>query len=57
MGTPESEEPPEPLEPAAAGLLGVEQITLLALRPDGYVGLRADRDHLNALEHYRTLLI
>jgi 2-polyprenyl-6-methoxyphenol hydroxylase-like FAD-dependent oxidoreductase len=44
-------------EPAAAGLLGVEQITLLTLRPDGYVGLRADRDHLNALEHYRTLLI
>jgi 2-polyprenyl-6-methoxyphenol hydroxylase-like FAD-dependent oxidoreductase len=45
------------LEPAAADLLGVEQITLLALRPDGYVGLRADRDHLNALERYRTLLV
>ena len=45
------------LEPAAADLLGVEEITLLALRPDGYVGLRADRDHLNALERYRTLLV
>ncbi len=45
------------LEPAAADLLGVEQITLLALRPDGYIGLRADRDHLNALERYRTLLV
>jgi 2-polyprenyl-6-methoxyphenol hydroxylase-like FAD-dependent oxidoreductase len=45
------------LEPAAADLLGVEQITLLALRPDGYVGLRADRDHLNALERYSTLLV
>jgi 2-polyprenyl-6-methoxyphenol hydroxylase-like FAD-dependent oxidoreductase len=45
------------LEPAATDLLGVEEITLLAMRPDGYVGLRADRDHLNALERYCTLLV
>ena len=58
LGThPDSLEQIGHLEPAAAGLLGVEQITLLALRPDGYVGLRADRDHLNALEHYRILLV
>jgi 2-polyprenyl-6-methoxyphenol hydroxylase-like FAD-dependent oxidoreductase len=44
------------LEPAAAELLGVEGSTLLAVRPDGYIGLRADRDHLNALERYRTLV-
>ena len=44
------------LEPAAAGLLGVEGHTLLALRPDGYIGLRADRDHLNALERYHNLV-
>jgi hypothetical protein len=41
-------------EPAAAELLGVNGTTLLAVRPDGYVGLRSDRDHLNALERYRT---
>ncbi len=44
------------LEPAAAGLLGVDGITLLAVRPDGYIGLRSDRDHLNALERYRALI-
>jgi 2-polyprenyl-6-methoxyphenol hydroxylase-like FAD-dependent oxidoreductase len=44
------------LEPAAAGLLGVEGMTLLAVRPDGYIGLRADRDHISALERYRALV-
>lgn len=44
------------LEVGAAGELGVESITLLAVRPDGYVGMRADRDHLSALERYRTLV-
>ena len=44
------------LEPAAAGLLGVEGITLLAMRPDGYIGLRSDRDHLAALERYSALV-
>jgi 2-polyprenyl-6-methoxyphenol hydroxylase-like FAD-dependent oxidoreductase len=44
------------LEPAAADLLGVEGVTLLAVRPDGYIGLRADRDHIGALEHYRALV-
>jgi hypothetical protein len=41
-------------EPAAAELLGVNGTTLLAVRPDGYVGLRSDRDHLYALERYRA---
>lgn len=44
------------LEPAAAELLGVKGTMLLAVRPDGYIGLRADRDHLRALERYRTLV-
>jgi hypothetical protein len=44
------------IEPAGADLLGVQGITLLAVRPDGHVGMRCDRDHLNALERYRTLL-
>ncbi len=44
------------LEPSAASLLGVQGTTLLAVRPDGYVGMRSDRDHLSALERYRTLV-
>jgi 2-polyprenyl-6-methoxyphenol hydroxylase-like FAD-dependent oxidoreductase len=44
------------LDPVAADLLGVQDIALFAVRPDGYIGLRADRDHLNALEHYRALV-
>jgi 2-polyprenyl-6-methoxyphenol hydroxylase-like FAD-dependent oxidoreductase len=31
-------------------------ITLLAVRPDGYVGMRCERDHLAALERYHRLL-
>jgi 2-polyprenyl-6-methoxyphenol hydroxylase-like FAD-dependent oxidoreductase len=30
--------------------------TLLAVRPDGYVGMRSDGDHLAALERYHTLV-
>jgi 2-polyprenyl-6-methoxyphenol hydroxylase-like FAD-dependent oxidoreductase len=44
------------LEPAGADLLGVKGITVIAVRPDGYIGLRCDRDHLSAIEHYRTLV-
>ena len=43
-------------EHGAADLLGVEGITLLAVRPDGYIGLRADRGHLDALERYGALV-
>jgi hypothetical protein len=42
------------LDPAAASQLGMEGSILLAIRPDGYVGLRAERDHLSALERYST---
>jgi 2-polyprenyl-6-methoxyphenol hydroxylase-like FAD-dependent oxidoreductase len=44
------------LEPVGADHLGVQGTTLLVVRPDGYVGLRSDRDHLSALERYRKLL-
>jgi 2-polyprenyl-6-methoxyphenol hydroxylase-like FAD-dependent oxidoreductase len=44
------------LASSAADLLGVEGITLLAMRPDGYIGLRSDRNHLIALERYRALI-
>jgi 2-polyprenyl-6-methoxyphenol hydroxylase-like FAD-dependent oxidoreductase len=45
------------LEQNAEDLLGVEGIVLLAVRPDGYIGLRTDRDHVNALERYRALVL
>jgi hypothetical protein len=41
---------------SAAQTLGVEGITLLALRRDGYIGLLADRDHLNAMSRYHDLV-
>jgi 2-polyprenyl-6-methoxyphenol hydroxylase-like FAD-dependent oxidoreductase len=40
----------------AAAQLGVAGATLLVIRPDGYIGLRADRDHLGALERYSSLV-
>ena len=44
------------LQPAAADLLGIKGTTLLVVRPDGYVGLRSDQNHLGALESYRALV-
>jgi hypothetical protein len=43
--------------PAAARQLGVGGFTLLVIRPDGYVGLRADHDHLKALASYQAMLL
>src|SRR5262249_49802470 len=40
----------------AAGQLGIGEITLLVIRPDGHVGLRADRNHAEALAVYDALL-
>jgi 2-polyprenyl-6-methoxyphenol hydroxylase-like FAD-dependent oxidoreductase len=45
------------LDAAAAERLGVDGATLLAVRPDGYVGLRADHDHLGALERYHRVVL
>lgn len=44
------------LEPVGADLLGVQGTTLLVVRPDGHIGLRADGDHLSALECYCKLV-
>lgn len=44
------------LEPVGADLLGVRGTTLLVVRPDGYIGLRSDGDHVSALERYRKLV-
>ncbi len=40
----------------AATLLGIDGATLLVLRPDAYIGLRADRDHLAALDRYAHII-
>jgi hypothetical protein len=40
-----------------ADLLGVKAITLLAVRPDGYIGLRSDKNHLQALKRYESLIL
>jgi hypothetical protein len=45
------------IEPLGAQLLGVQDLTLFAVRPDGYVGLRADHDHLAALARYQALVL
>jgi hypothetical protein len=37
--------------------LGIDGITLLVIRPDGHVGLRADRNHIEALMAYHALLV
>jgi len=47
----------ERITPAGASQLGVGGITLLVIRPDGYVGLRADHDHLKALASYQAMLL
>ena len=44
------------LAPAAAAQLGIGALALLVVRPDGHIGLRADRDHLQALAAYQSLV-
>jgi 2-polyprenyl-6-methoxyphenol hydroxylase-like FAD-dependent oxidoreductase len=54
---PDDQNPCARLAPAAADQLGIGGVTLLVIRPDGHVGLRADRDHLKALAAYHALLV
>jgi 2-polyprenyl-6-methoxyphenol hydroxylase-like FAD-dependent oxidoreductase len=44
------------IDPAAADRLGVYGATLFVVRPDGYVGLRADEKHAEALAAYAERL-
>jgi len=44
------------LDAAGAEALGVEGVSVLVVRPDGYIGLRADQDHLAALTRYEATL-
>jgi len=43
--------------PDASDLLGASDTTLLVVRPDGHIGLRADHDHLDALTAYQARLV
>jgi 2-polyprenyl-6-methoxyphenol hydroxylase-like FAD-dependent oxidoreductase len=52
-------EPPAHLLPCSPDLptaLGIADLTLLVVRPDGHVGLRADRDHVAMVVAYRKRL-
>ena len=44
------------LGPDGAGDLGVDGVTVLVVRPDGHVGLRADRDHAEQVAAYQSVL-
>jgi len=44
------------LEPATAKKLGIGEMTLLVIRPDGHVGLQARSSHVEALAAYKRLL-
>jgi 2-polyprenyl-6-methoxyphenol hydroxylase-like FAD-dependent oxidoreductase len=37
--------------------LGIGEITLLVIRPDGHIGLRSDRNHVEDLTAYQKLLV
>jgi hypothetical protein len=53
---PSSEHQHGELPRASADSLGINELTLLAVRPDGHVGLRADNDHIAALAAYGNRL-
>ncbi len=44
------------LDAVDAAALGVDGVAVLVVRPDGYLGLRADRDHVDALARYHEAL-
>ena len=48
--------PQRRISQASADLMGICDMTLLVVRPDGYLGLRADCDHLNAFTAYQMRL-
>jgi hypothetical protein len=53
----EDRQPCARLAPEATERLGISEVTLLVVRPDGHVGLRADRDHVAAMAAYHKLLL
>ncbi len=45
------------ITPTTAEQLGMVEITLLVIRPDGHIGLRSDCNHLEDLTAYQRLLV
>jgi hypothetical protein len=45
------------IAPTAAEKVGIGELTLLVIRPDGHIGLRSDRNHVKDLEAYQRLLV
>lgn len=45
------------IAPTAAEELGIGELTLLVVRPDGHIGLRSDRNHVEDLAAYQRLLV
>jgi len=45
------------ITPTAAGQLGISEIALFVIRPDGHVGLRSDRNLIDDLTAYQRLLV
>jgi hypothetical protein len=44
------------IDPAAVDRLGIDGLTILAIRPDRYVGLRDDRGDPDAVQRYLRAL-
>lgn len=45
------------IAPDAADVLGVDETTLLVIRPDGHIGLRADGEQIEALAAFHELVV
>jgi 2-polyprenyl-6-methoxyphenol hydroxylase-like FAD-dependent oxidoreductase len=45
------------ITPTAAGQLGITEITLFVIRPDGHVGLRSERNLIDDFTAYQRLLV
>jgi 2-polyprenyl-6-methoxyphenol hydroxylase-like FAD-dependent oxidoreductase len=54
---PEGQDVYASLAATATEQLGIATVTLLVIRPDGHVGLRADHHHVAAMAAYRAMLV
>ncbi len=54
---PDDDQNPHPrITPTAAERMGIGEMTLLVIRPDGHIGLRSDRNHADDMASYHRLL-
>ena len=56
MATLDDREPLDGSDRVAAHRIGNDEIALLVIRPDGYIGVGANRDHPDALTAYQSVL-